>query len=73
MAADEYIHFLPSILFSWAFLIFGPKVAENPKILSIMAAQGLENTVKVKVIHFKRSPDNSGDDIYISCLVLYCS
>ena len=45
-----------------SFLISGPKMAENPKILSIMAAQGVENRMKVKVIHFKRGPDNSSDD-----------
>ena len=27
-----------------------------------MAAQGLENRIKVKAIHFKRGPDNSSDD-----------
>ena len=43
-------------------LISGPKMAENPNILSIMAAEGLENTIKVKVINLKRDPDNSGDD-----------
>ena len=52
-------------------LISGPKMAENPKILSIVAAQGLENRIKVKAIHFKRGPDNSSDDIYISGQVLY--
>ena len=45
-----------------SLLISGPKMAENPKILSMMVAQGRENTIKVKVIHFKRGPDNSGDD-----------
>ena len=48
-------------------LISGPKMAENPKILSKMAAQGLENTIKVKVMHFKRGPDNSSDN-YIHLL-----
>ena len=43
-------------------LISGPKMAENPKILSIMAAQGLENRIKVKAIHYKRGPDNCSDD-----------
>ena len=42
-------------------LISGPKMAEYPKILAIIAAQGLENTIRVKVIHFKRGPGNSGD------------
>ena len=56
-----------------SLLISGPKMAENPKILSIMAAQGLENRIKVKAIHFKRGPDNSSDDIYISGQVLYFS
>ena len=53
-------------------LISGPKMAENPKILSMMAAQGLENTIKVKVIHFKRGPDISGDDYihFWSCALL---
>ena len=36
-----------------------------------MAAQGVENRIKMKAIHFKRGPDNSSDDIYISGLVLY--
>ena len=36
-------------------------MAENPKILSNMAAQGKENTIKVKVINLKRGPDKSGD------------
>ena len=54
-------------------LISGPKMAENPKILSIMAAQGLENTIKVKVIHFKRGPDNSDDDLihFLSCALFH--
>ena len=43
-------------------LISGPKMAENSRILSIMAAQGLENTIKVKAIPLTRRPDNSGDD-----------
>ena len=30
-------------------LISGPKRAKNPKILSKMAAQGLQNTIKVKL------------------------
>ena len=40
---------------------------ENPEILPIMAAQGLENTIKVKVIDLKRGPNTSGDD-YIHLL-----
>ena len=52
-------------------LISGPKMVENPKILSIIAAQGLDNRIKVKAIHFKRGPDNSNDDIYISGQVLF--
>ena len=39
-----------------------PKKAKNPQILSKIAAQGVENTIKVKAIHFKRGPDNSSDD-----------
>ena len=46
-------------------LISGPKMVENPKILSIMAAQGLENTIKVKAINLKRRPDNSDDYTHI--------
>ena len=46
-------------------LISGPKMAENPKILSIVAAQGLENTIKVKAINLKRRPDNSDDYTHI--------
>ena len=34
-------------------LISGPKMAENPKILSKMAAQGLENTIKVKLTNIQ--------------------
>ena len=52
-------------------LISGPKMVENPKMLSIMAAQGLENRIKVKAIHFKRGPDNSSDDYIHPCDVLY--
>ena len=36
-------------------------MAENPKYLSIMAGQGLENMMKVNVIHFKRGPGTSKD------------
>ena len=46
-------------------LISGPKMAENPKILSIVAAQGLENTIKVKAINLKRPPDNCDDYTHI--------
>ena len=46
-------------------LISGPKMAENPKILSIVAAQGLENTIKVKAINLKRRRDNSDDYTHI--------
>ena len=46
-------------------LISGPKMAENPKILSIVVAQGLENTIKVKAINLKRRPDNSDDYTHI--------
>ena len=42
-------------------LISGPKMVENPKILSIMVVQGVENMMKVKVIHFQRGPDTSND------------
>ena len=54
-------------------LISGPKMAENPKILSIMAAEGLQNAIKVKVIHFKLGPDNSGDDYihFLSCALFF--
>ena len=53
-------------VFSWTNpLISGPKMAENPKILSIVAAQGLENTIKVKAINLKRRPDNSDDYTHI--------
>ena len=54
-------------------LISGPKMAENPKILSIVAAQGLENTIKVKAINLKRRPDNSGDDYIhlLSCVLFF--
>ena len=53
-------------------LIPGPKMAENPKILSIVAAQGLESTIKVKAINLKRRPDNSGDDhIHLLSFVLF--
>ena len=48
-------------------LISVPKIAKNSEILSIMAAQGLENTIKVKVIDLKRGPNTSGDD-YIHLL-----
>ena len=37
-------------------LISGPKMAENPKILSKMAAQGLQNTIKVKLTNKKCGP-----------------
>ena len=43
-------------------LILVPKMAENPELLSIMAAQGLENTIKAMVINLKRGPNTSGDD-----------
>ena len=46
-------------------LISGPKMAENPKILSIVVAQGLENTIKVKAINLKRRRDNSDDYTHI--------
>ena len=54
-------------------LISGPKMAENPKILSIVAAQGLENAIKVKAINLKRRPDNSGDDYIhlLSCVLFF--
>ena len=53
-------------VFSWTNpLISGPKMAENPKILSILVAQGLENTIKVKAINLKRRPDNSDDYTHI--------
>ena len=61
-------------VFSWTNpLISGPKMAENPKILSIVAAQGLENTIKVKAINLKRRPDNSGDDYIhlLSCVLFF--
>ena len=49
-------------------------MAENPKILSIMAAQGLENTIKVKVINLKRGPNTSGDDyIHLLSFALFLS
>ena len=34
-------------------LISGPKMAENPKILSKTAAQGLENTIQVKLTNIQ--------------------
>ena len=49
-------------------------MAENPEILSIMAAQGLENTIKVKVIDLKRGPNTSGDDyIHLLSFALFLS
>ena len=60
--------------FSWPNpLISGPKMAEIPNILSIVAAQGLENTIKVKAIDVKRRPDNSGDDYIhlLSCVLFF--
>ena len=36
-------------------------MVENPNILSIMVVQGVENMMKVKVIHFQRGPDISND------------
>ena len=62
-----YILFLESYFPGHSPLVSGPKMAENPKISSIMAAQGLGNRIKVKVIHFKRGPDTSNDD-YIHLL-----
>ena len=54
-------------------LISGPKMTENPKLLSIMAAQGIENTIKVKVINLKRDPDNPGDDYrHLMSCVYFC-
>ena len=61
-------------VFSWTNpLISSPKMAENPKILSIVVAQGLENTIKVKAINLKRRPDNSGDDYIhlLSCVLFF--
>ena len=49
-------------------LISGPKMAENPKILSTMATQGVEDSIKLKVTNLKRGPDNSGDDYNIHLL-----
>ena len=66
-----YILFHVFYLSGHSPLISGPKMVENSKNLSIMAAQGVENRIKMKAIHFKRGPDNSSDDIYISGLVLY--
>ena len=57
--------YISSLVFYFSGLrsfISGPKMAENPKILSIKVAKGVENTIKVKVINLKRGPDNSGDD-----------
>ena len=62
-----YISSLVSYFPGHSPLISGPKMAENPKILSMMVAQDQENTIKVKEIHFKRGPDNSSDD-YIHLL-----
>ena len=57
-----YILFLVFYFHAHSPLISGPKMAGNPKILSIMAVQGLKNRIKVKVIHFKRGPDDFSDD-----------
>ena len=43
-------------------LISSPEMAESLKVLSIMDAQGLQNRIKVKVMHFKHGPDNSRDE-----------
>ena len=42
-------------------------MVENPKILSIMVVQGVENMMKVKVIDFQCGPDTSNDS-YIDIL-----
>ena len=55
-------------------LISGSKISENHKILSIFTAAGLEHTIKVKVIHFKRGPDSSSDDyIHLLSMALFLS
>ena len=55
-------------------LISVPKMAENPVILSIMPAQRLENTIKVKVIDLKRGPKTSVDDyIHLLSFALFLS
>ena len=47
---------------------------ENPEILPIMAAQGLENTIKVKVIDLKRGRNTSSDDyIHLLSFALFLS
>ena len=62
-SGDDYIHLLSYVLFSGhTALISGPKTAEIPCISSKMAAQGPENTIKVKVIISKCGPDTSGAD-----------
>ena len=45
-----------------SLLISGPKIAENPNILSNMAVQGLENTIRVKIISLKCGPDTSNHE-----------
>ena len=58
------IHILSPVFYfpEHSSLISGLKMVKISKILSIMPAQGLENRIKVKVIRFKRGPDNSSDD-----------
>ena len=48
-----YISFLEFYFYGHSPLISGPKMAENPKILSKMAAQGLKNTIKVKLTNIQ--------------------
>ena len=68
----QYIHFLPCIIFSYTYpLISGPKMAENSEILSIMAAQGLANTIKVKLANIQCGPGICHDHYmhFILCIL----
>ena len=72
-SGDDYTRLLPYVLFSGHTALFsGPKTAESPLISSKMAAQGPENTIKLKVIISKCGPDISGDvNIHLFSYVLF--
>ena len=48
-----YILFLEFYFHGHSPLISAPKMAENPKILLKMVAQGLKNTIKVKLTNIQ--------------------
>ena len=64
----QYIHSHLCFSFSWTNTPhFCPENDWKSQILSNMMDQGLENTIKMKVINLKRGPDGSDND-YIHLL-----